>query len=217
MQDGENTLDKSLFTYVSEEGVAIKIRKTAIPCSLSRVEALQHLILEDGVYQTVWNKLYRREVIRDILFPIGKYNEDEFWTYQVLDRISKLATVEAPLYNYLQRNSSIIGVGYNVRRLDCLEARYQRMVYLQKNEELATLIQQQLIFDCMWHLQCVLRYLVDAERKAATEYILHIIKSTPRVPQKKMTTNYKYRIWYVLFRSFPNAIALLRNFLKIGM
>jgi hypothetical protein len=100
---------------------------------MGKIEALRRLVLEDGIYQTVWNKLYRREVIEDIPFAVGKYHEDEFWTYQVFDKIEKLAIVHDSLYNYLQRDSSIIGVGYNIRRLDGLEARFLRMKHLQKS------------------------------------------------------------------------------------
>ena len=174
-------------------------------------------MLEDGVYQTVWNKLYRREVAQGIPFAVGKYNEDEFWTYQVFDRIHKLATVETPLYNYLQRSTSIIGVGYNIRRLDGLEARFRRMEYLQKYDALACLTQQQFTLDCMWHLQCVLRCLSGQELQTARETILAFKAKTPKVKHRDLTLNWKYRIWYALFRAAPVATATLRNRLKIGL
>ena len=202
--------------YVAENGAVIKTRKAA-PEPLDRTEALRRLVLEDGVYQTVWNKLYRREVIQGIPFAVGKYNEDEFWTYQVFDRIHKLATVETPLYNYLQRGTSIIGVGYNIRRLDGLEARFRRMEYLQKYAALACLTRQQFTLDCMWHLQCVLRCLSGQELQTARETILSFNARTPKVAQKDLTLNWKYRIWYVLFRLMPGCTAKLRNHLKIGL
>ncbi len=202
--------------YVAENGAVIKTRKAA-PEPLDRTEALRRLVLEDGVYQTVWNKLYRREVTQGIPFAVGKYNEDEFWTYQVFDRIHKLATVETPLYNYLQRGTSIIGVGYNIRRLDGLEARFRRMEYLQKYAALACLTRQQFTLDCMWHLQCVLRCLSGQELQTARETILSFSARTPKVAQKDLTLNWKYRIWYALFRAAPVATATLRNRMKIGL
>lgn len=204
-------------TFVAEDGSAIRIRKEARPSPLDRLEALRRLVLEDGVYQTVWNKLYRREVLQGIPFAVGKYNEDEFWTYQVFDRIHKLATVETPLYNYLQRGTSIIGVGYNLRRLDGLEARFRRMEYLQKYDQLANLTRQQFLLDCMWHLQCALRCLSGQELKTARETILSFKTETPKVAKKNFTLNLKYRIWYVMFHLMPVFTAKLRNQLKIGL
>lgn len=204
-------------TYVAEDGTVIRQRKAAPQPVLDRTEALRRLVMEDGVYQTVWNKLYRREILVGLLFEVGKYNEDEFWTYQVLDRIQKLAIVEKPLYQYLQRGTSIIGVGYNLRRLDGLEARFRRMEYLQKYDELANLTRQQFMLDCMWHLQCALRCLSGHERQTAPETILAYKAKTPAASWKKLTLNGKYRVWYAMFRVAPAATATLRNCLKIGL
>ena len=203
-------------TYVAEDGTVIRQRKAAPQSVLDRTEALRRLVMEDGVYQTVWNKLYRQEILVGLLFEVGKYNEDEFWTYQVLDRIQKLAIVEKPLYQYLQRGTSIIGVGYNLRRLDGLEARFRRMEYLQKYDELANLTRQQFMLDCMWHLQCALRCLSGQEQQNAQETILAFKAKVPKVNWKNLRLNYKYRVWYTLFRVAPTATAILRNCLKIG-
>lgn len=202
--------------YVTEDGEVLRIRSAA-PGPVGRLEALRRLVMEDGVYQTVWNMLYRREVIDGILFEKGKYNEDEFWTYRVLDRTACLVTVEEPLYNYLQRGTSIIGVGYHVRRLDGLEARFQRMEYLQKYDELACLTRQQFVFDCMWHLQCVLKYLTGEEQWLAKESVLEMLRQTPEVPWDQLTANTKYKVWYELFRVAPEWTAKVRNSLKIGV
>lgn len=202
--------------YDTEDGKLIRVREEAPDFLLAHKEALHRLVLEDGVYQTVWNKLYRHEIINGIDFKVGKYNEDDFWTYKVLDKGKSLAIVEKPLYHYLQRSTSIIGVGYNVRRLDGLEARFQRMRYLQKYDELNTLVRQQFILDCMWHMQCVLLYLVKEDKKYAKAYILSLIQKMPKLKIKDMSVNKKYKIWLILFNCFPVFTAQIRNILKIG-
>lgn len=203
--------------YVTENGTVIRLRKAAPQPTLDRMEALRRLVMEDGVHQTVWNKLYRREVLAGLLFEVGKYNEDEFWTYQVFDRLQKVAIVEKPLYQYLQRGTSIIGVGYNLHRLDGLEARFHRMNYLQKYDELANLTRQQFTFDCMWHLQSALRCLNGQERKMAKNTIIELKQRTPKVAQRDLSVNWKYKIWYGMFCWMPICTAQLRNRLKIGL
>lgn len=202
--------------YVTEDGTIIKTRKASSGI-LDCMTALRKLVLEDGVYQTVWNKLYRRELIQGIPFAIGKYNEDEFWTYQVIERIQRFAAVEMPLYNYLQRSTSIIGTGYNIRRLDGLEARFQRMQHLQKYDELATLTRQQFMLDCMWHLQCALRCLKGQEQQSAIEKILIFKDKTLKVDQMSLKLIWKYIVWYSMFRLMPIFTSQLRNLLKIGL
>ena len=202
---------------VDEAGNILRDRGPAKSETIGKEEALRRLILEEGVFQTVWNKLYRREIIDGILFEKGKYNEDDFWTYQVFDRMEKLALVDKPLLNYLQRGGSIMGVGYNPRRLDGLEARLRRMEYLQRYEDLGILTRQQLMLDYLWHLQSVLRHLKGAERKNAGKAILSMKKRTPRVSKSQMTLNAKYRLWYGLFATAPVLTARIRNLLKIGL
>ena len=198
-------------SYVDENGTVLRLRESANCAEMGKTEALRRLVLEDGIYQTVWNKLYRREVMENILFEVGKYHEDEFWTYRVFDRIEKLAVVEEPLYNYLQRSSSIIGIGYNIHRLDGLEARFLRMQYLQKYPELATLTAQNLIMDCLWHYQSAKNWLSGEDRSYAIEKIRTVMKNCPKVPLKKLYGTHKRKIAYILFRAMSDLTVWVVN------
>lgn len=201
---------------VDEDGNKLSARGVKADETLSTVDALVRLVNEAGIFQTVWNKLYRRSVIGDILFEKGKYNEDDYFSYQVFDRAKKVTIVSKPMYNYLQRSGSIMGVGYNPRRLEGLQARVLRMNYLQKYPETANLTRQNLVLDCMWHLQSILRHLEGQSQKDAKRTVLDILKSVSKVPSNKLTLNAKYKLWYSLFRFAPVMTAKLRNTLKIG-
>lgn len=54
-----------------------------------------------------WNKLIKRERIKD-LFPIGLNYEDIEFFYKLLPNIKKFSFVEEPLIYYIQRENSII-------------------------------------------------------------------------------------------------------------
>ena len=204
-------------SYVDEAGAVLKHRPVSPEKELDRIDALRHLVLEDGVYQTVWNKLYRREMIDGIPFEKGKYHEDDFWTYQVFDRMEKLVLVDKPLYNYLQRGGSIIGVGYNLKRLDGLEARCLRMQYLQKYGELAALTRQYLILDCMWHYQSAKRHLQGDEQARALKKIRETIKNCPPVALNQLSGKMTHRVWYLLFRAMPDLTVWVRTKMRIGV
>lgn len=183
---------------------------------LDRIEALRRLILEKGVFQTVWNKLYRRTVIEGIDFEVGKCHEDDFWTYQVLERVERMVVIKRPLYHYLQRASGIMGEGYSVKRLDGLEARYRRMQDLQKYPELADLARQNAVFECLYHWQCVLRQLCGEEKTHALDMIQEKLDQIEPVKWQKLELNLKYKIWYRLFLCAPGLTANIRNRLGIG-
>lgn len=54
-----------------------------------------------------WNKLIKRERIKD-LFPVGLNYEDVEFFYKLLPNIKKFSFVEEPLIYYIQRENSII-------------------------------------------------------------------------------------------------------------
>lgn len=202
--------------YVSENGEELKVRESQdeefIP-----LNALEMLIQQKGLYQTVWNKLYTRAVVGDVLFAKGKYNEDEFWTYKIFDRAKKIVSISDVLYNYLQRGSSIIGIGYNIRRLDGLDALFERMQYLSKYAELKNLLYQSFPLESLWHLQSVMRALKGEERKQTVKKIVSMIKATPKVKRKDLTLTKKYKFWYSFLGFSPTLCAKTRNLLKIGL
>lgn len=204
-------------SYVDENGNLLRARDSSSITEMEKTEALRRLVLEDGIYQTVWNKLYRRELVIDIPFAVGKYHEDEFWTYQVLDRIEKLAVVHDALYNYLRRSTSIIGVGYNIRRLDGLEARFQRMKHLQKYEELADLTRDRLIFDCLWHYQSTSKFLQGEEKEKALSYIKSIVSEIGKVRNSNNGMKFTHRLWRAMFLAMPNLTVWIRNKIGIGI
>lgn len=203
-------------SYVDESGNTLHIRHTTTVPVLDKLDALKLLILEDGIYQTVWNKLYRRSILNGIQFEKGKYHEDDYWTYQVFDRISKLAVRQIPLYFYLQRNSSIMGANYSLKRLDGLEARFLQMKYLQKYEELAFILQVRLLSNCLYHHQCVLQFLSIEEQAQALAVIQRISAEIPSILAMGHLP-LKQQIWLRLFLIAPNWTAKVRNKLNIGL
>lgn len=202
--------------YVDEEGRPIRPRGVAEIPVMDKTEALRRLILEDGVHQTVWNKLYRHTVIEGIPFEKGKYNEDDFWTYLIFDRINRLAVVDRPLYCYLQRRGSIMGAGYRLKRLDGLEARFRRMEYLQKYRGLAALSRERFMLDCMYHMQYALTDLEGEDSRTAVDCIKRFMRKIPNTAGDKSTLSGKYRLWVKAFRRAPKLVARVRNLAGIG-
>lgn len=135
-------------------------------------DAMSVLIAENPFHQHVWNKLYKTELVRDIPYAVGKLNEDEFWTYQVFGRANKVSKLNKTMYYYFQRNSSIMGVGYNIRRLDALEGKANRQKYIENNfPELSTQAKIDLYGSCMFAYQSVLKFLSGADKKKALSII----------------------------------------------
>lgn len=135
-------------------------------------DAMSALIAENPFHQHVWNKLYKTELVKDIPYAVGKLNEDEFWTYQVFGRANKVSKLNKTMYYYFQRNSSIMGVGYNIRRLDALEGKANRQKYIENNfPDLSMQAKIDLYGSCMFAYQSVLKFMSGADKKKALSII----------------------------------------------
>ena len=56
----------------------------------------------------VWNKLYKKEIIKEILFKEGAYFEDIIWTLEVMEKAGSLTTVPGTNYYYRANSNSIV-------------------------------------------------------------------------------------------------------------
>lgn len=136
------------------------------------VDGLSALISESPFKQHVWNKMYKTQMISNIYFPIGKYNEDEFWTYQAFGHAERITKVNKTMYYYFQRDNSIMGERYNLRRLDALEGINNRRLYININfPSLSLQAKLNLYGACMFAYQSVLKYLKGNEKKIALRRI----------------------------------------------
>ncbi|MGN0488971.1 MAG: glycosyltransferase family 2 protein [Ruminococcus sp.] len=124
---------------------------------LNAEQAIGATVENVTVGTVVWNKVYRREVLDGLQFRVGKYNEDEFFTFYALDKAQKIVYLHAKLYFYFQRSGSIMG-NYSIKRLDMLDGVYERMVFTEKyypNIALKTKIS--FCGCCVYHYQMLLR------------------------------------------------------------
>ena len=53
-----------------------------------------------------WNKLYRKEICSDVLYPIGVKYEDTPWVAKVMSKASRIGKLNEFLYHYIVHNGS---------------------------------------------------------------------------------------------------------------
>lgn len=134
--------------------------------------ALSGLIAENPFHQHVWNKLYKVDCLKGILFPVGKLNEDEFWTYQVFGRAQMVSKINKTMYYYFQRSDSIMGENYSIRRLDALEGKANRQRYIEKEyPTLALQAKTDLFNSCIFAYQNILKHMSGEEKCIAQKKV----------------------------------------------
>lgn len=53
------------------------------------------------IYNSVWSKLFRRDLVEDLIFPKGQNSEDIVYTTKAFCRLDKAVYIDEPLYHYV--------------------------------------------------------------------------------------------------------------------
>ena len=201
---------------VWEDGTPPRMLTKSGCCVLNQEEAMRAIIEEFWLKQPVWYKLYKTALIRDIPFPVGKYHEDVFWSYQAVARAQKVSVSDNVGYYYAQRSSSIMGEGYSLKRLDAVEAKTLRLEFIQKNfPELEKMAKLNLLFTCLYMGQMSLLHMDKAQQAEAFEILYSAMRHYPLTSKDMSRLPLKQQVWLLLSEiSFPVACKL-RNSLKI--
>lgn len=132
-------------------------------------EAIEALLKGIPFYLHVWDKLYKREAIKDIYFEVGRIHEDVSWIYKAFGESKKITKINRTMYFYLQRESSTTGQGYNsLHSLDFLEEKRDCQQYIEKKyPDLALQAKMDFFGSCMYLMQCAIKYMSGKEKRQA--------------------------------------------------
>ena len=149
------------------------------------LEDAMRLHIRDEIFrQTPPNKLYRSRTLGAIRFPEGNLIDDEYFTYKVIGNARRLARSSACMYAYRQQPGSAMHKAFSLRRLQGLEAKQQRLHYLENR--LPSLVYEakfDLFFTAMFLMQESLRSLKGEDLHQARQYIRSLLKEiTPLEP-----------------------------------
>lgn len=151
----------------------------------------------------VWNKIYEKSIFKNIRFPLGKINEDEFTTYKILYNETKISITDDSLYFYRQSNNSLMRKKFNIRRLNLLEALEGRIEFFYKNGEieLYDMTIKAYLNKCIESYMNVRIYIENSKdiqkmiKRKYFEYSEKIFKNKLKIKEK---------IKILFFRFFPN-------------
>ncbi|MBO5472277.1 MAG: glycosyltransferase family 2 protein [Lachnospiraceae bacterium] len=112
-------------------------------CSVDRavlfegLEALQYYVEEREEYaiqNAAWNKLYRREILADVSFPVGKWYEDIMFATVALSHARRCIYLDTACYNYIiDREGSIMNTQINPRTFtDQIPAYVEKTKFLRE-------------------------------------------------------------------------------------
>lgn len=129
-------------TKKNNVGISISMTRYVSPTGVLSVVGPSEFLLAtpSEIYSeygllAVWacGKLIQRDLIGDLKFPVGKIQEDEFFTYKVLFKCPKVAIVASASYNYFQRHDSIVGGKWYHERILALDGMKEQRDFFKDN------------------------------------------------------------------------------------
>ena len=98
------------------------IEQESMPVKLvSGEEAFSYILQGTHIKGAIWNKMFRRSLIEELEFPVGKTYEDVFYTCELMKKVKKVAVGTEPKYYYIHRENSITTRPYSLRDHDIIE------------------------------------------------------------------------------------------------
>lgn len=102
---------------------------------LNREQAMQYAILPEKYYGFAWNKMYRKSIIKDMLYDETiRKGEDSPFTCQYILKCQKVVYQNTPLYYYRQDTVSITRSKFNIGKMTVLDAYGGIIKLLEEND-----------------------------------------------------------------------------------
>lgn len=201
-----------------EDGASSRMLTQDGSCVLNTEDAMRAIIEESWLKQPVWYKLYKTELVRGILFPVGKYHEDVFWSYQAVGQAKKVCIFDQPCYHYIQRSGSIMGESYSLKRLDSLEAVAKRLHFVQgKMPQLESVAKINLFGSCIYAGQMSLMHLTKEQLVSAKRIINDAIGANKPSFMECLDTEGSNKLWFLLAKMSFWGTCHLKNALGRGL
>lgn len=129
-------------------------------------QKMQNFLIGNNIGTAAWGKLYRKELFDQIRYPEGKYHEDVYTTYKIVDKASRVVTTSKIGYIYRKSRKSITANAFSIRRLDCVDGKIEQLSFiLSKYPSLQKEAEAGVIYACN---QCLILMLRDNYREQTT-------------------------------------------------
>lgn len=99
----------------------------------STEESLRLLMYDEKISVSAWAKLYSKDIISDIRFPVSRLFEDNATTYKFIASTDKVTFISKSVYNYIIRKGSITRSKFSLKRLDVIKSTDEMCDYCEMN------------------------------------------------------------------------------------
>ena len=108
-------------------------RKSEVRVYEDPVQKMDKFLLGREIGTMACAKVYHRKLFENIRYPVGKYHEDVFTTYKLVDRATRIVTISQPGYWYRKNPQSIMTSRFSKKRLDSIEGKKKQLAFVKEH------------------------------------------------------------------------------------
>ena len=124
-----NSYDETRYvymTYVTDPDDSLEVIEGKEIIGREGVEEMR-----SGNWTVAYLKLFKRELLENLPFPLGKIAEDTYWTWKVLLRASRVVYLNSYIYWYrIGLSDTLSNIWIEKRMYDEIEAREEKLAIL---------------------------------------------------------------------------------------
>lgn len=151
-------------------------------------DSVIQMMRTNNICTVAWNKLYKASLWQDIRFTVGILHEDEDVTYKPLYMAKIVSFIPDCLYDYYQRDGSLVHLKQELRYKDYLNAIEKRILYFEDNNE---------------------KELIEHSFLTLLDYLKYVYRETGKETQTKIVALYRKSI---AERGLPDCCSLKKKF-----
>lgn len=99
----------------------------------TKTEAIKEVLYLETIDVSACDKLYKRELFKEIRYPEGKISEDAAVIFEILEASNGVVHVGKPFYHYVFRNNSITKSKYSEKKYDVINNLKKTQIFIENN------------------------------------------------------------------------------------
>lgn len=198
----KNNADVAMCNYWIENNLNTEIADSSLEkFILNNKSNILKFHLEHGMFFPVWNKIFKKEIIKNIKFPIGLNAEDVFILIDWINNCNKIVFGNDCKYFYLKRETSLYNRPANKNLFDEVIAFKKIMSYINNNLEFienVEITRKWLIESYRFSLDRILFKSNVNKFKNEKEKIINVLKRNFIFISKNRYISFKSKILYLI-------------------
>ena len=164
--------------------------------TISAEEAMKNVLLNGSA---VWNRLFKREVFKEVRFPLDRINDDEVVALHAYAECKKIVFLDADTYYYRIRSNSITTSAFSLRKVDCYYNSIDNLEFVKKvNPALVPCAEYKVIKSMLYCYVNLKRMKKTEKEKEVLKKIKQDIKENRRVALKNQYVTLPMKVLMVV-------------------